>query len=259
VRDTEVIVLLEGRLPIRRRGDGLLQQCDAGPGTIWLCPKGVREDMIHLYGEVHESIHLFLPSSPLSDVALREMDVDPDKVNLHYDGGFRDPLIEQIARAVRAEMVNPSPVGRILSETLAAALGARILRQHSNLDSAAVALPAARGALDTRRLRRVKDYIEAHLGADLTIETLADEACLSPFHFARAFKAATGMAPHGYLTARRHAKAKSWIVEGLPLAEIAYRLGISSQAYFTKWFKRLGGATPGTYRTGRARQRAVCG
>ena len=40
VRDTEVIVLLQGRLHVRRRGDGHLQHCHAVPGTIWLCPSG---------------------------------------------------------------------------------------------------------------------------------------------------------------------------------------------------------------------------
>ena len=250
-RDTEVIVTIEGRLPIRRRGDGRLQHCDAVPGTIWICPAGVHEDMIHLYGEVRESLHLFLPASPLSETALREMDVDPDKVSLRYDGGFRDPLIEQIARNIRAEMLDPAPGGDMLVETLASALGVQVLRQHSNLESASVSPPAARGALDPRRLRRVRDLIDTQLGKDLTIETLANEACLSPFHFARAFKAATGMAPHGYLTERRMEQAKAWISEGRPLAEIAYRLGFSSQAYFTKWFKRLVGATPGTYRADR--------
>ena len=251
IRDTEVIVTIEGRLPIRRRGDGRLQHCDAVPGTIWICPAGVHEDMIHLYGEVHESLHIFLPASPLSETALREMDVDPDKVSLRYDGGFRDPLIEQIARNIRAEMLDPAPGGDMLVETLASALGVQVLRQHSNLESASVSPPAARGALDPRRLRRVRDLIDTQLGKDLTIETLANEACLSPFHFARAFKAATGMAPHGYLTERRMEQAKAWISEGRPLADIAYRLGFSSQAYFTKWFKRLVGATPGTYRADR--------
>ena len=65
VRDTEVIVMLKGRLHVRRRGDGRLQHCNAVPGTVWLCPHGVREDMIHLYGDVQESIHLFLPTLPL--------------------------------------------------------------------------------------------------------------------------------------------------------------------------------------------------
>ena len=85
----------------------------------------------------------------------------------------------------------------------------------------------------------------------LSIETLANEACLSPFHFAGAFEAATGMAPHRYVTDRRIEKAKLWILEGrLSFAEIAYRSGLSSTAYFTKWLKRLVG-TPGAYRAGR--------
>ena len=197
VSDTEIIVLIQGNLPIRRRGDGKLEHCHAAPGTVWLCPDGVREDMIRLYGEVGESVHLFLPASPLAGTAEAEIGVDPGKVGLRYEGGFRDPLIEQAARAIRAELIDPAPAGRMLAETLAAALGAHILRHHSNLNPASFPLPAARGALDPRRLRRIEDFIEAHLAEDLTIERLAGEACLSPFHFARAFKAATGTAPRG--------------------------------------------------------------
>ena len=230
VRDTEIIVMLQGRLLVRRRGDGQVQHCNAVPGTIWLCPAGVYEDMIHLYGEVRESIHLFLPAVPLAETALREINVDPARVSLRYEGGFRDPLIEQIARNIHAEMLDPAPAGKMLVETLASALGAHVLRNHSNLESASVSLPTARGALDPRRLQRVKDLIETNPGADLTIEALAKEACLSPFHFARAFKAATGMAPHRYVTDRRIEKAKFWISEGRrPLAEIAYLCGFSSQ------------------------------
>ena len=250
VRDTEIIVMLQGHLPVRRRGDGRKQHCDAAPDAVWLCPAGVQEDMIHLYGEVRESLHLFLPASLLPETALRELDVDPDRISLHYDGGFRDPLIEQVAWNIRAEMLDPAPAGKTLVETLTSALGVHVLRHHSNLESASVSLPVVRGALDARRLRRVKDFIDCNLGNNLTIEALANEACLSPFHFARAFKAATGMGPHRYLTERRIERAKSWILEGRPLAAIAYELGLSSQAYFTKWFKRLAGATPGEYRDG---------
>ncbi len=201
--------------------------------------------MIHLYGEVRESIHLFLPVSPLAETALREINVDPDKVGLHYEGGFRDPLIEQIAWEIHAEMIVPSPAGNMLLDTLASALGVHLLRYHSNLESARVSLPPASGALNIRRLRKVRDFIETHLGEDLIIERLANEARLSPFHFARAFKAATGKTPHSYLTDRRIEKTKSMILEErLPLAEVAYSCGFSSQAYFKKWFKRRVGTTP---------------
>ena len=72
--------------------------------------------MIHLYGEVGESIHLFLPALPLAETALREINVDPARVSLRYDGGFRDSLIEQIARNIHAEMLNPAPAGKMLVE-----------------------------------------------------------------------------------------------------------------------------------------------
>jgi len=140
----------------------------------------------------------------------------------------------------------------MLVEALALALGAHMLRHHSNLEAASVALPTARGTLDSRRLRRVKDFIEAHLDEELTIEVLASEVSLSPFHFARAFKAATGTAPHRYVSNLRIEKAKLSIAEGkMPLVEIAYLCGFSSQAYFTTWFKRIVGATPGAYRARR--------
>ena len=253
VCDTEVIVMLQGRLHVRRRGDGRMQHCDAVPGTVWICPDGVCEDMIHLYGEVEESIHLYLPSSPLTATALQELDVDPDRVGLHYDGGFRDFLIEEIARTVRSEIIDPTPAGTILVETLAAALGVHVMRRYSNLELAATPLPSARGALDARRLRRITDFIDTHLNENLTIAMLANEACLSPFHFARAFKAATGAAPHRYLTDRRIDHARRLIEQGrLPLAEIAELCGFSSQAHLTRWFKRIVGTTPHEYRTNRS-------
>ena len=251
VRDMEIIVHIGGRLHVRRRGDGRLQHCDAVPGTVWLCPAGIREDMIRLYGQVEESLHLFFPASPLSATALRELDVDPERVGLHYEGGFHDPLIEQIAWAVRAEMLDSAPAGKMLVETLAEALRVHVLRQYSNLKPASVPLPKVRGMLDARRLDRVTDFIETHLGEDLSIEALSEQAHLSPFHFARAFKLATGTTPHRYLVERRIRRAKTLLKQNrLPLAVVAEVCGFSSQAHFTRWFKRLVGTTPGAYRAG---------
>ena len=249
VHDTQVIVTIDGKMRTRWRRDGRVETGCAAPGTVWMCPAGVRADRIQLYGDVRDSIHLLLPELSLSETALREFDVDPDKVSLQFGGWIHDVLMEQIARQVHAELLDPMPAGNMLVETLASALGAHLLRHHSNLDSASVSLPAVRGALDPRRLRRVKDFIESHLDAVLSIEALANEACLSPFHFSRAFKAATGTTPHGYLTNRRVDKAKGLIANGrIPLAEVAHLCGFSSQAYFTTWFKRAVGTTPGAWR-----------
>lgn len=250
-RDTEVIVMLRGRhLHVRRRVDGQLQRHDAVPGMVWLCPAGIREDMIRLSRDVEESLHLFLPETPLGATALRELDLDPNKIRLRHDGGFYDPLVAQIAWAVHSEMIDAAPAGKVLVETLATALRVHLLRRYSNLQPAPKSLPAARGALDARRLQRVTDFIDTHVGEDLSIKTLANQACLSPFHFARAFKLATGASPHRYLIERRINRAKTLIAEGqIPIAAIASASGFSSQAHLTHWFKRIVGVTPGAYRS----------
>ena len=249
--DTEVVVMLRGRLQVRRRGDGLLQCHAAVPGMVWLCPAGIREDMIHLSGEVEESLHLYLPETPLAATALQELDIDPDKFGLRYEGGFRDALVEQVAWAVHTEMIDAAPAGKLLVETLAAALRVHLLRRYSSLEPASLSLPTVRGALDARRLRRVTEYINANLSEDLSIEALAKQACLSPFHFARAFKSATGAPPHRYLIERRISRARTLVAQGrLPITAIADLCGFSSQAHLTRWFKRIVGVTPGTYRGG---------
>ena len=81
---------------------------------------------------------LFLPALPLSQTVVQETGVDSDSVDLHYRGGFRDPLIEQIAWAIRAEMTDPAPAGTMLVETLASALAVHVVRHYSNLAPAAI-------------------------------------------------------------------------------------------------------------------------
>jgi AraC family transcriptional regulator len=247
-RETEVIVMLDGRLRVRRRGDGQLQHHDAVPGTVWLCPAGIREDMIHLYGEIRESIHIYLPAMPLAKTALEDLDVDPSRVRLRYAGGFRDPLIEAIGQTVSSELRSPTPMASLLVETLSAALGVYILRSYSNLSAASHPPPTTKGALDGRRLARVLAFIDAHLDRELSLEELAREACLSAFHFARSFKAATGVSPHRYVLQRRldHAKALL-ITRTLSLAEVALACGFSSQAHFSSSFKQANGVSPSLF------------
>jgi AraC family transcriptional regulator len=248
-RETEIIVMFHGRLRVRRRGDGRLQYHEATPGTVWLCPAGIGEDMIHLYDDIEDSLHMYVPASPLSSAAFEELGLDPDKVRLRYEGGFHDPLIEQIGRAVRAELRHPGPFGDLLIDTLASALSVHLLRNYSTVSPSSAPLPAARGGLDRRRLGRVIDFIEDNLGRELSLEELARVACLSPFHFVRAFKSAVGRTPHRYLVDRRVARARGLLHAGdLPLSQVGDLCGFASQAHFTSAFKRVVGTTPGAYR-----------
>jgi AraC family transcriptional regulator len=79
---------------------------------------------------------------------------------------------------------------------------------------------------------------------------LAAVAHLSPYHFARQFRAATGLPPHQFVIARRVERAKQLLQGGdFTLAQVAARAGFSNQSVFTQHFKRLVGVTPGRFRT----------
>ncbi|MEQ8348476.1 MAG: AraC family transcriptional regulator [Sneathiellaceae bacterium] len=248
-RETELIVMTRGRLHVRRRGDGRLQRTAAVPGTIWLCPAGIREDMIRLYGEIQESVHVYLPAAPLAATALQDLEVDPARLRLRYDGGFHDPVIEQLSRAVLRELRQPGPTGALLAESLGLALAAYLLRHHSNIAPAALPLARAEGALDAGRQRRIRDFIADNLAADLSLEQLAAEACLSRYHFARAFKSAFGCPPHRYILARRLERAQRMLANpDLTLAEIAAACGFASPAHFSRAFRQATGQPPGAWR-----------
>ena len=95
------------------------------------------------------------------------------------------------------------------------------------------------------------NYIEANLEGDLSIERMAAIACLSRYHFARAFRQAVGQSPHRYVSAKRLERAKALLVRGdRPLVDIALALSFSSQANFTRAFRQATGQAPGQFRQG---------
>jgi AraC-like DNA-binding protein len=111
---------------------------------------------------------------------------------------------------------------------------------------------AASHQLDHVRLRRVLDYISAHVADEVTLAALARVACLSTFHFARMFTLAVGVPPHRYVSRMRLENAMAEIAAGrLPLAQIASNASFSSQASFTRAFRRATGMTPAEYRRSR--------
>ena len=78
---------------------------------------------------------------------------------------------------------------------------------------------------------------------------MAAIAHLSVYHFARQFKAATGVPPHQYVILRRVERARQLLQDGaLPLAEVAACAGFSDQSQFSQHFKRVLGVTPGQFR-----------
>jgi AraC family transcriptional regulator len=160
----------------------------------------------------------------------------------------RDELINQVGLSVLSEMMCPTAAGSMLVETSSLLLAARLV--HTHLEVGPVRVPVeSQHRLDGRRLKRVLGYIEEHLSDDMTVADLADVACLSIFHFTRAFSAAVGAPPHRYVGQRRLENAKAMIATGrVSLGEAALACRFSSQSSFTRAFHRATGMTPKEYR-----------
>jgi AraC-like DNA-binding protein len=107
----------------------------------------------------------------------------------------------------------------------------------------------ARGGMPPKALRRVRDYIDAHLEESIGLKDLAEVAGLSMFHFARAFKQSQGVTPNCYLFQRRVERAQQLLADSnLPLCEIAIATGFSDQSHFARRFREHVGTTPAKYR-----------
>lgn len=106
-----------------------------------------------------------------------------------------------------------------------------------------------RGGLAPWQKKRIAEYVEEHLGEDISLRDLAGLARLSPYHFAHAFKQSFGEPPHRYVTGRRMLRAKSLLaMEGMRVTEIGRAVGFAETSSFTGAFRRLTGMTPSSYR-----------
>jgi AraC-like DNA-binding protein len=99
------------------------------------------------------------------------------------------------------------------------------------------------------RIDRAVDLIETDYGRTLTLADLADAAGLSAFHFARAFRALTGLPPHRYLTAVRLRHAVRLLRQGAAVTYTCYEAGFGSLAHFTTAFRKRYGIAPSEARS----------
>ena len=249
-RDTEVVVMLRGSARVDREGGGIRQRTYGRPGTVWICPSGVREEFIDIANPIDECIHIFLPGRPFDETMLRDLDIDPSRMSLRYESVAHDPFIEQIAERILAELAAETSTGRLLVEALGTALSAHLAHRYSATDARPTCRPAVEKPLTGARLSRVMEYIDAHLQRDFTIADLASAACMSPAHFAKSFKATTGRTPHEFVSDQRLGLAKRLLAtKDRHIADIAEATGFSSQANFTRAFHKVAGTTPGRYRS----------
>jgi len=246
-RFNEIGFVLSGRTVTSYSGNGVGQKFLIEQGTARICPAGILERDVVMDAPI-ECLFISLPPTLIGDSALADYDIDPTKAELVYAGGLSDPMLRRVALSFHEILVRgvETTTDRLLVDGLQATLAAHLFGNYS-VDR--WRQPTKAPQIDPKRLARVLDYVDANYAGDVTLGDLAAQACLSPFHFSRLFREATGQSPHCYVTRRRVRAAQEELARGrASMAEIAQATGFGSQANFIRVFQKVTGMTPGRYR-----------
>ena len=147
-------------------------------------------------------------------------------------------LIALLAKAVD----DPDPSSELFGDGLIVAILARLHRDevpHGNKEH----------GLARWQLRRVLDYLDAHLPEAVPLTALAELAGLSQAHFARAFKASTGFAPYQWQLRARIDRARALLLHtDKSLDDVAIASGFADAVHFGRTFRKVTGTSPAAWR-----------
>ncbi|MBD2034265.1 helix-turn-helix transcriptional regulator [Leptolyngbya sp. FACHB-321] len=165
------------------------------------------------------------------------------EVELIPQFSIAEPVIQQLALALKMETQTGCLSSRLYGESLGTALAARLVQNY------AVSKPKFKAnSLPQSQLARVMDYIKANLAQDLSILALANLTSMSESHFSRSFKQSVGIAPYQYLMQQRVERAQQLLKQpAISISDIALNCGFANQTHLTKVFRQLTGVTPKAY------------
>jgi AraC family transcriptional regulator len=207
-----------------RRGDLFVTRSTTPYELRWRSPLGAELNVVHIHIAVDRCLAAF-------EAVFQEKASDVEVTEFFGRDETLAYLTFACAEMLSARTAPTSP--RV--EGIAHLLAIHVAEKYTNI---AAQKPDYYGGLPVTRLRKIEDYVRAHLTEDVSVETLAELAELSRFHFCRVFKQATGMTPLQFVTRERMLKAQRLIREtSRSLIEIALEVGYTVQAILPKRFE----------------------
>lgn len=226
---------------LRRIGDRVEVE-NVSVGDIAIVPAHANHWQ-RIESEVSEGILLTLEPEIISRIA--HENVDPDRVKLLPTFAQSDPLIQHLALNIKANLDSDN-YDRLYAESLFHALSMHLFKNYSTNK---FTLKEYSNGLPAYKLKQAIDYINDNLNQQIKLTDIARLVDISQYYFCRLFNESTGVSPYKYVIQQRVAKAKSLIEDSnLPLVDIAYECGFSSQSQMTQHFRLGVGVTPRVYR-----------
>lgn len=218
-----------------------LPGCYGGPERLCTLP-GEHESRWWVRGPLR-FVHLYFMPEHFTRRAVRELDREPRELTLADRTYFEDPSLAALCRSLtRLDWSDADD--RLRANAAAHEALSRLLRTQSTRRPL-----APRGGLAVATRRRLRDYIDAHLARPLTLGELAEQACLSEYHFARMFRLSFGVPPHVWIARERLERAQALLRSTeLSLTELALACGFADASHLGHRFRRALGVSPGAYR-----------
>jgi AraC family transcriptional regulator len=224
-----------------RRLDGQFKSYRFGNGEIGFCPANTSHWTVWDQ-EFHFTLILFEPRL-LEQVAHES--VNGDRLEFIPQFQLVDPVIQQIASALKADLEAGCPAGRLYGESFSAALAVHLVTTCSVFQQK---IPAYPDGLPKYKLQQATDYIQAYLDRDIKLADLANTVRMSPYYFCRLFKQSMSMTPHQYVIQQRVERAKQLLKQPNALiADVALQCGFAHQSHLSQHFRRLVGMSPKTF------------
>jgi AraC family transcriptional regulator len=240
VQHSLVIADAKSCFQAERRLDGKFKHYAHGNGRVDVIPAFLSHST-NWDREVEFSVIAICPT--LLNQATQEL--MPREIELIPQCSIDDPVIQQLALALKLEIQTGCMSGQLYGELLGTALAARLA---ANYAVSKPALGFKANGLPQSQLEQVIDYIKANLSQDLSILDLATLTGMSESHFSRSFKQSMGIAPYQYLMQQRVERAKQLLEKGsIAISTIALDCGFANQTHLTKVFRQMTGMTPKAY------------
>ena len=226
---------------LRRMGDSVEVE-NVNVGDVAIVPANVNHWQ-RIEAEASEGILLTIEPQHISTIAHET--VPSDKVELIPTFARPDPLIQHLALNLKTALDSDN-YDRLYAESLFHTLSMHLLRHYATRQ---FAFKEYTGGLPPYKLRQAINYINDNLDQKIKLDDVAKLIDISQYYFCHLFKESTGIAPYQYVIKQRIEKARELTKQSkLPLAEIAFECGFSSQSQMTQHFRRSVGVTPKVYR-----------
>lgn len=226
---------------------------EAGAQVFWhrgadhLAPVGsvvlINPDELHTGSRAHEAGWSYRGCYP--DIAhmtgvLDELDVRHAGTPVFSSSVLQDPLVYRALLGLNHTA--QQGVGALEQQSAWREVALLLMQRHARVGEA-----RAPGS-EPLAVARARELLDARLDCPPSLEELAAAVNLSPFHFARVFRQATGLPPHAWLKQRRLARARTMLRQGGAPLNVAFDLGFADQSHLSRQFKQAYGVTPGEYR-----------